>query len=156
MFRTPTGFLACVLALGLAVPANAWRAEAERPTQVREAPSHDAEAIWVLYSGEKVSVDRCEDGYCFIRRNSREGWVKLSVLDRSRPPKDRRNVYVPDEPGDDYGGGGNEGGGEGGDGDYGDDDCGNYNTSRSLSVSPDTDGAGVSVSISAVITPCDD
>ena len=122
MLRTTTGILTCVLGLGLAMPGLAWRAEAERLSKVREAPSHDAPALWVLYSGEKVSVDRCEDGYCFILRNSREGWVKLSVLDRKRPPKSRPQETVPDDDYDD--GGGESGGNEGGDiGGGGDDDC---------------------------------
>ena len=99
-----TGFLAGVVALTEAPPAEAATARVTAATQVRSGPGTSYRAVGQVRRGDRVNVTRCSSArrWCHIQsRHSRNGWVNSRFLDRvSGIPAEDAAAYASMAPAD--------------------------------------------------------
>lgn len=90
------GGLAALMMMVMTAGAYAWTASATASVNVRSGPGTGYRVIDVLQRGERVEVEYCRSGWCFIDqgRFGPNGWVSGNYLSQGyqqpRPP-----VYQP-------------------------------------------------------------
>ncbi len=61
--------------------ASAATAYSSTTLNVRSGPGTGYRAVDVLHTGERVDVQTCRGGWCFISHRGADGWVSASYLD---------------------------------------------------------------------------
>ncbi|WP_027834554.1 SH3 domain-containing protein [Maritalea myrionectae] len=62
--------------------SNAYTARATTALNIRSGPSTNRSVVDALYTGERVSVNRCSGSWCYITHNGPDGWVSKRYLER--------------------------------------------------------------------------
>jgi hypothetical protein len=74
--------LAAAIVIGSALPALAVTAFATTDVNVRSCGSTDCRVVDVLQRGESVDVQYCENAWCAVEKQGRDGWVNAAYLGR--------------------------------------------------------------------------
>lgn len=77
----PISIFGVALLAALLAPTLAFAQSATATTSVnvRNAPRTGA-VVAVLQPGERVDIDRCDSGWCFVNRSGPDGWVSANYL----------------------------------------------------------------------------
>lgn len=89
------GGLAALMMMVMTAGAYAWTASATASVNVRSGPGTGYRVIDVLQRGERVEVEYCRSGWCFVDqgRFGPNGWVSGNYLTQGAQP--RPPVYRP-------------------------------------------------------------
>lgn len=83
-----TAALSSVMLVGMAGAALAAPAVATSNVNVRSGPGTNYQAVDTLRRGERVDVEGCRAGWCYIDGRGAEGWVSWQYLaETSRPTR---------------------------------------------------------------------
>lgn len=86
-----TGAVAGAALLATTAASFAAPAVASANVNVRSGPGPGYRVVDTLRRGERVEVDRCRSGWCFVEKRGPDGWVSARYLnnrdDRPRPPR---------------------------------------------------------------------
>ncbi|WP_404402789.1 SH3 domain-containing protein [Pelagibacterium halotolerans] len=74
--------LAAMMMLAMTAGAFAWQASAVTSLNVRSGPGTQFRVLDALYAGERVDVEYCRGGWCFIHQYDYDpsGWVSANYL----------------------------------------------------------------------------
>lgn len=72
--------LTAVAVLVIASPVVAMDAYTRTPIDVRDAPNEAAEVVALLFTGSKVDMTHCTDGWCLVLVGGAEGWLPETEL----------------------------------------------------------------------------
>lgn len=103
-----TGTALFVSALLIPSAAFAAPATASASVNVRSGPGTDYEIVDRLRAGERVEVEGCRDGWCYITHSGPDGYVSASYLRRNGQRMERNFNLSFNFPGISIGGGNNQ------------------------------------------------
>ena len=86
-----SGLFAAAVLLGSASAALAAPAVATGNVNVRAGASTGYPVISSLHYGQRVDVEYCDGGWCFVEKRGRDGWVSASYLALDHIPQRPRH-----------------------------------------------------------------
>lgn len=85
------GGLAALMVMAMAAGAFAWEAVATTSLNVRSGPGTGYNVVAVLQRGERINVDYCRSGWCFVNKGwNQNGWASQRYLAQANqwtPPR---------------------------------------------------------------------
>ena len=85
--------LSSIMLIGMAGAALAAPAVATANVNVRSGPGTNYQAVSVLRSGERIDVQGCQAGWCYIDGRNVEGWVSWQYLAEVNRPTRPATVF---------------------------------------------------------------
>lgn len=95
---TVAGAFIGLIALTGTAEAHGVTAVASASLNVRSGPGTNYRPIDVLHPGERVSVDGCQYGWCYISHRGPDGWVSQRYLQADYPRQPAHPQWNPPRP----------------------------------------------------------